>query len=94
MAEEYRLEMKNIDKHFGGVYALKNAQLKVKPGEIHALMGENGAGKSTLMKILSGAITRDGGEILMEGKPVKILSPKDGKRLGVSIILQWQKTSL
>ena len=88
MAGEYRLEMKNIDKHFGGVYSLKNAQLKVKPGEIHALMGENGAGKSTLMKILSGAITRDGGEILMEGKPVKILSPKDGKRLGVSIIYQ------
>jgi ribose transport system ATP-binding protein len=51
---EYRVELINISKSFGGIAALKNVTLRVKAGEIHALMGENGAGKSTLMKILSG----------------------------------------
>ena len=59
MANEYRVEMKNIVKRFGGVLALNDVSLRVKPGEVHALVGENGAGKSTLMKILSGAFQRD-----------------------------------
>ena len=62
---DYILEMKDISKTFPGVKALDHVQLQVRPGEVHALMGENGAGKSTLMKILMGIYTKDeGGEIL------------------------------
>lgn len=85
---EYRLEMRNITKHFGGVKALTDVSLKVEPGEIHALIGENGAGKSTLMKILSGAYVRDGGQIFIDGKEVKISDPKESKDQGVAIIYQ------
>ena len=61
---EYILEMKDISKTFPGVKALDHVQLQVRPGEVHALMGENGAGKSTLMKILMGIYTKDpGGEM-------------------------------
>ena len=67
---EYVLEMKDISKTFPGVKALDHVQLQVKPGEVHALMGENGAGKSTLMKILMGIYTKDnGGEIIFNGQP-------------------------
>ena len=85
---KYRLEMRNITKRFGGVQALSNVSLQVKPQEIHALIGENGAGKSTLMKILSGAYKKDAGEILIDGKPVTINNPKDAKNLGIAIIYQ------
>ncbi|MFR5584433.1 MAG: ATP-binding cassette domain-containing protein [[Clostridium] scindens] len=68
MEGQYRLEMKNITKRFGGVKALTDVSLKVEPGEIHALIGENGAGKSTLMKILSGAYQRDSGQIFIDGR--------------------------
>ena len=88
MEGQYRLEMKNITKHFGGVKALTDVSLRVEPGEIHALIGENGAGKSTLMKILSGAYQRDSGQIFIDGKEVKISTPKDSKNLGVAIIYQ------
>ena len=71
MEGQYRLEMKNITKRFGGVKALTDVSLKVEPGEIHALIGENGAGKSTLMKILSGAYQRDSGQIFIDGREVK-----------------------
>ena len=60
------LEMKNIAKKFGNFYALKDVNLKIYKGEIHALMGENGAGKSTLMKILAGAYTLTSGEIKID----------------------------
>ncbi len=86
--EEYRLEMKNITKHFGGVNALADVSVKVRPGEIHALIGENGAGKSTLMKILAGACKKDGGEIFLDGRPAEINNPKDAKNLGVAVIYQ------
>ena len=70
---EYILEMKDISKTFPGVKALDHVQLQVRPGEVHALMGENGAGKSTLMKILMGIYTRDAGGCLLYTSP----SPRD-----------------
>ena len=65
---EYLLEMNGITKVFPGVRALDNVTLKVRPGTVHALMGENGAGKSTLMKCLFGIYREDGGEIILDGK--------------------------
>lgn len=85
---EYRLEMVDVSKHFGGVKALDHVSINVKPGEILALIGENGAGKSTLMKILSGAYRADTGKILIDGKEVKIENPRDAKELGIAIIYQ------
>jgi len=83
-----RVELRNISKSFGGIVALKNVTFKVKPGEIHALVGENGAGKSTLMKILSGAYTKDTGQIFIDGKEVHIKNTQDSKKLGIGIIYQ------
>lgn len=88
MEKEYRLEMKHIGKHFGGVKALTDVSLKVAAGEIHALIGENGAGKSTLMKILAGAYQKDAGEIYVDGHAVKISAPADAIALGIDVIYQ------
>lgn len=88
MSCDYRVEMSNIKKSFGGVHALKDVTFKVKPGEIHALVGENGAGKSTLMKILSGAYQRDSGEIIIDGETIQHLNPDLAKKLGIGIIYQ------
>jgi ribose transport system ATP-binding protein len=85
---ENRVELRNISKAFGGVAALKDVTLKATPGEIHALMGENGAGKSTLMKILSGALHKDGGEIFIDDDKVNIKNTHDSKKLGIGIIYQ------
>ena len=85
---QYRVEMNNITKSFAGVKALQGVSFQLKPGEVHALMGENGAGKSTLIKILSGVLTPDSGEIKIEGKPIHICSPIDGIRNGISVIYQ------
>jgi ribose transport system ATP-binding protein len=82
------LEMKGIGKSFPGVKALQGVSLTVREGEVLALLGENGAGKSTLIKILSGAYTKDEGEILFEGKPVAIRTPEDAQALGISTIYQ------
>jgi ribose transport system ATP-binding protein len=82
------LEMKGIGKSFPGVKALQGVSLSVREGQVHALLGENGAGKSTLIKILSGAYTRDEGEILFEGRPVAIRKPEDAQALGISTIYQ------
>jgi len=83
-----RVELRNISKSFGGITALKNVTLKVFPGEIHALVGENGAGKSTLMKILSGAYTKDTGQIFIDDIEVQIKNTHDSKKLGIGIIYQ------
>lgn len=85
---EYILEMNNIIKVFPGVKALDGVTLKVRPGSVHALMGENGAGKSTLMKCLFGIYQEDGGEIILDGQKVKITSSKQALDLGVSMIHQ------
>ena len=87
MSHEF-LEMRNIVKRFPGVLALDNVSLSVKKGEVHALLGENGSGKSTLMKILSGAYSKDSGEILLDGKEVTITSSKESQQLGISIVYQ------
>ena len=85
---QFRLEMKNISKQFGGIRALDSVSVQVRPGEIHALIGENGAGKSTLIKVLSGAYTRDNGMICIDGSQVNITSPLDAKNLGIAVIYQ------
>ena len=82
------LDMKGIDKSFGGVRALRGVSFACRRGEVHALVGENGAGKSTLMKILAGAIQPDQGEVSIRGQKVRINDPKQAQRLGVSVIYQ------
>jgi len=84
----YRTELLRISKSFGGIAALNNVTLKVRPGEIHALIGENGAGKSTLMKILAGAYLKDSGKILIDGAEVNIRNTHDSRKLGIGIIYQ------
>lgn len=87
----YKVEMKNITKIFGSLVANDQVTLQVKPGEIHALLGENGAGKSTLMSILFGLYQAEEGEILIEGKPVSIQNPNDANRLGIGMVHQHFK---
>ena len=82
------LELRGISKRFPGVKALDNVSLHIDRGEVLALCGENGAGKSTLMKILGGVYQPDGGEILVEGRPVKISNVTDAMKLGVAFIHQ------
>ena len=84
----YVLEMRGITKQFPGVKALDEARLFLRPGTVHALMGENGAGKSTLMKCLFGIYRKDGGEILLDGKPVAFESPRQALDNGVSMVHQ------
>ena len=86
--EQELLVMKNINKSFPGVRALRDVSLSLRRGEVHALIGENGAGKSTLMKVLSGVHQADSGEILWEGKPVQIHSTTEATAMGISIIYQ------
>ncbi len=82
------LEMRQIDKSFPGVHALKNVSMKLRRGEVLGLVGENGAGKSTLIKVLGGAHLPDTGKILIEGRQFHIPSPTAAQQAGVSIIYQ------
>lgn len=82
------LRMQGISKAFPGVQALQGVDFEVAHGEIHALVGENGAGKSTLMKILTGALRPDSGQIFLRGQPVEIPSPRAAQALGISMIHQ------
>ena len=82
------VSMTDVSKSFPGVRALHRVRLELRAGEVHALMGENGAGKSTLMKILAGIYKADEGEILLDGKPVEIGSPRRAQELGIGIIHQ------
>jgi len=83
-----RLELVDITKRYPGVLANDRVSLRVKPGEIHAVLGENGAGKSTLMKIIYGAVLPDAGEIRWNGEPVAIREPHEARRLGISMVFQ------
>ena len=85
---EYRLEMRGVCKSFPGVKALDHAQLCLRPGKVHALMGENGAGKSTLMKCMFGIYKMDEGEILYEGQKVAIRDPMEALKMGIAMVHQ------
>ena len=82
------LEVRGIEKTFPGVRALSGVSFDVRPGEVHALLGENGAGKSTLIKIVSGVYQPDVGSILVNGKQAHFSSPDDARRAGVATIYQ------
>ena len=94
MANEYsllgstRLRLSNISKSFGTVSALRQVDLDVRAGEVHALVGENGAGKSTLIKIVAGAEAPDTGSIELDGIPLGALTPSQARRLGIAVIYQ------
>ena len=82
------LSIKGLEKSYGSVVALKNADFEVSPGEIHALLGANGAGKSTLVKILTGVITSNSGTISLNGKQLTFSSPDDARKNGVAPVFQ------
>ena len=88
MANEYILEMININKTFSKTQVLKNVCLRVRPGTVHALMGENGAGKSTLMKCLFGIYKKDSGDIIYHGENVEIKDPFDALQKGIAMVHQ------
>jgi len=86
--EQYRLEMRGVTKTFPGVKALDNAELKLRPGTVHALMGENGAGKSTLMKCMFGIYKMDSGEIYLDGEKLTISDPLNALKHGIAMVHQ------
>lgn len=82
------LEVRNLEKRFGGIRALQGASLTIEAGEAVALVGDNGAGKSTFVKSIAGVQPADTGEILLNGEPVKIRTPKDAGALGIEVVYQ------
>jgi ABC-type sugar transport system ATPase subunit len=84
------LEVKNICKHFGGIKAVDNIDLKLYEGEIIAIVGDNGAGKSTLIKIISGVYKRDSGQIYINGEEAKIENTMDARNYGIETVYQDQ----
>ncbi|MDR1613250.1 MAG: sugar ABC transporter ATP-binding protein [Planctomycetota bacterium] len=85
---DYILELRNITKTFPGVKALDNVQFHLQRGEVHALMGENGAGKSTFIKIITGVLQPNSGEMFLDGKKVDFASPNDAQAAGIAAIYQ------
>lgn len=90
-SSQVMLDCKHIYKSFGKNKVLQDINLKVKKGEVHALLGQNGAGKSTLVKIITGVYSMDSGEICVDDKMIKISSPKDSEKAGIAIIHQDQQ---
>jgi len=88
MADPDFLQMRGIFKNFNGTQALRGVDFSAVAGEVHAISGENGAGKSTLVKILSGALPRDAGEILLDGEPAELGTPVRARRLGICAVYQ------
>ena len=83
------ISCRNLEKWYSGVHALKGVSLDIQRGDALGLVGDNGAGKSTLIQLLSGVHTPDSGEILMEGRPVSIRSPRQAMDLGIETIYQY-----
>ncbi|MCI8334964.1 MAG: sugar ABC transporter ATP-binding protein [Lachnospiraceae bacterium] len=88
MGERFKLEIQGVSKSFPGVKALDNVNIALRPGTVHAVMGENGAGKSTLMKIINGLYKRDEGKILLDGKEVHFSGPEESGAAGIAMIYQ------
>src|SRR5947209_8647083 len=82
------IELRDIRKGFGPVEVLKGVNLKVYPGQVSALVGDNGAGKSTLIKGLAGVQAYDSGDVLVDGAPVQLTTPKEASRLGIEVVYQ------
>jgi erythritol transport system ATP-binding protein len=88
VAQEIILEARAVTKRYPGTLALDGVTLRVYRNQVNVLIGENGAGKSTLMRILTGVETADGGELLLDGKPIRVRSPREAAALGISIVHQ------
>lgn len=88
MPRNLLLQVRNLSKSFPGVRALDDVSLDIEAGMVHAVTGENGAGKSTLMRILTGLQTPDSGEILFQGRPIRLRNPHEARRMGIAMIHQ------
>jgi len=86
--ENFFLIAQNISKAYRGVQALDSVNISIKPGEIHSLIGENGSGKSTLIKIISGVVRPDDGDILVDGQHLTMFNAKSSIRAGIQVIYQ------
>ena len=83
-----RIELRGITKQYPGVLANKNVNLRVMPGEIHALLGENGAGKSTVVKFIYGVHKADAGKLYWNGRETQVTSPNTARKLGIGMVFQ------
>jgi simple sugar transport system ATP-binding protein len=83
-----KIEARQVSRYFGRVIALENVSIAVRSGEVHCVLGDNGAGKSTLIKLLCGYLSPDSGQILVDGKPVVLDSPRAAGRLGIATVYQ------
>jgi len=88
MQPEPILKITNLSKSFGPIHALRGVDFELRRGEIHAIAGENGAGKSTLMNVIDGILRPDSGEVILDGKPVRIASPAEAQQLGIGFVHQ------
>ena len=82
------IQLRGVSKDFRGVLAISNVDFEIRPGEIHAILGENGAGKSTLMKVLAGVYQPSSGEMLLDGQPASLNSPSDALNRGIAMVFQ------